>query len=332
MRIGVIGVGRIGAAHADVLKNHPDVEQVIVADADDDRAYSVAERLGVRAAGVDELYAQVDAVVIAAPTSEHAMLLIEAARRDLAAFCEKPIAPDADGALEVLREVRAAGVPVQVGFQRRFDAGYTAARAALHTGRLGDLRRVHMVTGDPEPPSAAYVPLSGGLFRDCNVHDFDALRWVTGREVVDVWATGVARGSDVFRDAGDVDEAVSVLTMDDGTLVTVHGSRYNGAGYDVRMELAGTSATWAVGLDERAALTSAESDISFPVGQPWPNFWQRFNGAYVAEINAFVEVAAGKRDSPCTVEDALEALYVANAATRSRLERRLISIDEVRAR
>lgn len=331
MRIGVIGVGRIGTSHAQVVRDHPEVEQLIVADAIAERAAQVAADLGVEASAVDELWGQVDAVVITATTSEHAPLLIEAAQRGLPAFCEKPVAPDVAGTVRVQQAVAAAGAQVQIGFQRRFDVGYAAARAALQAGELGELRRVHMLTCDPEPPAAEYIPRSGGLFRDCNVHDFDALRWVTGREVVDVWARGVARGAAVFAESGDVDEAVSVLTMDDGTLATVHGSRYNGAGYDVRMELAGTAGTSAVGLDEHAALTSAEPGVTFPDGDRWPTFWPRFADAYQAEINAFVDVASGKRESPCTVADALEAFYVAEAATRSRVEGRLVTIAEVRA-
>ena len=131
-------------------------------------------------------------------------------------------------------------MPTQIGFQRRFDAGYGAARDALRSGALGELRRVHALTGDREPPAADYIPSSGGIFRDCHVHDFDILRWVTGREVVEVYAVGANRGAAFFAEAGDVDESAAVLTLDDGTLVTLQGSRYNGGGHDVRMELAGT--------------------------------------------------------------------------------------------
>lgn len=331
MRIGVIGVGRIGSAHAQVVRDHPGVERTVVADADVARAAEVADRLGVvRADSVDALLGQVDAVVVAATTSEHAGLVSAAVGRGLPVFCEKPVATDIAETVKVRDEVRASGVPVQIGFQRRFDAGYTAAREALRAGRLGGLRRAHLLTCDPQPPPADYIPRSGGLFRDCNVHDFDVLRWVTGREVVSVWATGVTRGAAVFAESGDVDEAVAALTMDDGTLATVHGSRYNGAGYDVRMELAGTEGTWAVGLDDHSALTSAEAGTTFPAGDPWPAFWPRFAAAYAAELTAFVEVAAGSRESPCTVDDALEAFCVAEAATRSRLERREVRLDEVR--
>jgi myo-inositol 2-dehydrogenase/D-chiro-inositol 1-dehydrogenase len=330
VRVGLIGTGRIGSAHAEVVRDHPEVEQLVVADGDASRAAALADKLGVDHAPVEDTIGAVDAVVVAAATTAHAELIIAAARRGLPVFCEKPIAPDVASSVRVVAEVRATGVPTQIGFQRRFDAGYGAAREALRSGALGGLRRVHVVTGDREPPAADYIPTSGGIFRDCHVHDFDILRWVTGREVDEVYAVGANRGARFFADAGDVDESAAVLTLDDGTLVTLQGSRYNGGGHDVRMELAGTDATWVVGLDEHAPLVSAEAGVDFPGGTPWDGFWSRWTPAYVAEMNAFVELALGRRESPCTVDEALEAFYVAEAATLSRLQNRPVALAEVR--
>ena len=330
MRVALIGTGRIGTAHAQVVRDHPEVERLVVADADAGRAASLADALGVEHAPVQEALASADAVVIAAATTAHPELIVAAARRGLPVFCEKPIAADVVTSVRVVEEVRATGVPTQIGFQRRFDAGYGAAREALRSGALGELRRVHALTGDRKPPAASYIPTSGGIFRDCHVHDFDILRWVTGREVTEVYAVGANRGAAFFAEAADVDESAAVLTLDDGTLVTLQGSRYNGGGHDVRMELAGTSATWVVGLDAHAALVSAEAGVDFPDGTPWDSFWPRWTPAYVAEMNAFVELALGRRESPCTVDDAMEAFFVAEAATRSRLEHRPVLVAEVR--
>ena len=333
MRMGLVGAGRIGTSHARVVRDHDLVDELLVADADASRAEQVAADLGVQAAAsVDELLDSVDAVVVTAATAAHPELILRGARLGLPVFCEKPVAPDVDGTLRVLDEVERSGAVVQVGFQRRFDHGYAAARAALHGGALGELRRVHVVTADQAPPPAEFITTSGGMWRDCHVHDFDALRWVTGREVVEVYALGANRGADYFGACDDVDESVAVLTLDDGTLVTLQGSRYNGAGHDIRMELAGTAATMVVGLGERTPVRSAEEGVTFPDGEPWPNFWHRFLPAYVAEIEAFVELAAGKRDNPCTVAEALEAFLVAEAATRSSAEHRAVRIEEVRPR
>ena len=331
MRVGLVGVGRIGASHAEVIRDHQLVSELVLADADGSRAARVADELGVKSIdSVQALFDSVDAVVVAAATEAHPDLILRGARAGLPVFCEKPVASDIAGGAAVLREVESLGARVQIGFQRRFDRGYAAARQALGRGDLGELRRMHVMTCDQEPPHADYIPRSGGIWRDCHVHDFDMIRWVTGREVVEVFSLGANRGAEFFGAAGDVDEAAAVLTLDDGTLVTLQGSRYNGAGHDVRMELAGTRATWAVGLDDRTPLRSAEPDVDFPDGEPWPNFWQRFLPAYVAEIEAFVEYAAGRRENPCTVAEALEAFYVAEAATLSREQHRPVAVEEVR--
>ncbi|GAA2151626.1 Gfo/Idh/MocA family protein [Actinomadura napierensis] len=331
MRVGLLGAGRIGAWHARFLSGHPLVEELVIGDADARRAEALAGPLGARAADPDAvLAAGPDAVLIATPTSTHADLLVRACEAGVPAFCEKPVAPDLRTTLEVRDRVAKTGVPVHIGFQRRFDAGYAAARQAVLDGRLGDLHRVHLVTADPAPPPAEYVRSSGGIFRDCHIHDFDILRWVTGREVESVTAVGANRGDDYFAAARDVDTSAAVLVMDDGTVATMQGSRYNGAGYDVRMELSGTAGTWVVGLDERAALRSAEPGVDWPSGDAWGNFWDRFEPAYAAEIGTFLDVARGHADSPCTVDEALEALLIAEAATLSLHEERRVRPAELR--
>jgi myo-inositol 2-dehydrogenase/D-chiro-inositol 1-dehydrogenase len=331
MRIGFLGVGRIGSTHAEVVSRHPDVEELVLADVDRTRAREAAERLGGRSVDSveDMLRAGVDALVVATATDSHAPLIIAGAQAGLPVFCEKPIALNVDDSRKVVHEVAEAGVEVQMGFQRRFDHGYRTAREALRSGKLGELHRVHVVTGDQSPPHASYIPTSGGLYKDCHIHDFDILRWVTGREVAEVSAFGANRGADFFREGGDIDNAAAVLRLEDDTLVTLQGSRYNGAGHDVRMELAGTEDTYVVGLSERSPLTSAEESVTFPQGEPWPNYWVRFTPAYVAEINAFVEVVKGERPSPCTVHDGLVALYVAEAADLSLREGRRVELAEV---
>ncbi|MEV4256847.1 Gfo/Idh/MocA family oxidoreductase [Spirillospora sp. NPDC049652] len=325
MRVGLLGAGRIGGWHARLLARHPLVDELVVADADRRRAEVLAGPLGARAADPEEVFAaRPDAVVIATPTATHAELLVRACEAGIPAFCEKPVAEDLAATLAVRDRVAATGVPVQIGFQRRFDAGYAAARAALRGGRLGVLHRVHMVTADPAPPPAEYVAVSGGIFRDCQIHDFDVLRWVTGQEVESVTAVGANRGASYFAEADDVDASAVLLVLSGGTVATAHGGRYNAAGYDVRMELAGTAGTWVVGLDERAPLRSAEPGVDWPSGDSWGDFRERFEPAYATEIGTFLDVARGHAPSPCTVDDALAALLIAEAATLSRREGRTV--------
>lgn len=330
LRIGIIGVGRIGLAHARTVLAQPGVSRLVLADVDTELADRAATELGATACSIDDVFSQVDGVVIATPTSTHADLLIRSARAGVPAFCEKPVALDVAATREVLAAVEASGTPVQIGFQRRFDAGYSAARAAVKSGEIGEVRRAHMLTCDPIPPAERFVPTSGGIFKDCGIHDVDALRWVTGAEVVEVFAYGVGRGETYFDTYADCSEAAAVLTMDDGTLATLHLSRYNGAGYDVRMEIAGTTGTIAVGLDEHSALRSVETGVSFPEGDPFSWFYPRFQESYSAELAAFLAVAAREQDSPATVADALEALYVCEALALSRSQGRPVRVDEIR--
>ncbi|POX63407.1 dehydrogenase [Streptomyces sp. Ru62] len=331
MRIGVIGTGRIGTLHARTLSRHREVGSLILTDTDPARAQTLAHRLGETAApGVDEIFRWgVDAVVITTATAAHAELIGRAARSGLPVFCEKPIALDLPGTLHALAEVETAGTVLQMGFQRRFDAGYTGAREAVRAGRLGRLHTVRALTCDQAPPPAEWLPLSGGLFRDTLIHDFDVLRWVTGREVTDVYAAGSDRGPAMFREAGDVDTGAALLTLDDGTLATATATRMNGAGYDVRMELAGERDTVVVGLDDRTPLASTEPTGPPPADKPWAGFLERFGPAYEAELNAFVEVVRGERPNPCDGREALQALRIAEACERSRRERRPVALAEV---
>jgi myo-inositol 2-dehydrogenase/D-chiro-inositol 1-dehydrogenase len=328
MRIGLVGVGRIGAFHAATLKALPAVDQVVVTDADANRAELVAKDLGLEfAPDVPALLASgIDGFVIAAATSAHAELIAAGVAAGIPTFCEKPIAIDIAETERVVELVEASAVPVHIGFQRRFDAGYQAARAKIASGELGFIHHIRANTNDAFPPPHEYIPHSGGFFRDCTVHDFDIIRYVTGREVVSVYATGANRGETFFGEYGDVDAAAALLTLDDNTFVSVSGTRYNAAGHDVRMELLGSLGSVAVGLDAHTALRSAEPGVTFPDGKPHATFMDRFQPAYVAELTAFTEVVAGTREVPCTVRDALAAFRIADACEVSRHENRVVTL------
>ncbi|MFJ6749870.1 Gfo/Idh/MocA family oxidoreductase [Streptomyces sp. NPDC091266] len=334
MKIGLIGTGRIGAFHAETLQNVSGVTDIVVTDADSARAASLAGTLRVRAApSVEEMYADgLDGVVITAATSAHAQLIHQALDAGVPVFCEKPVALDVAGTVGVVERAQAGTVPVQIGFQRRFDAGYRTAREALHAGELGWLHTLRACTSDRTPPPAGYIPTSGGLFRDCSIHDFDILRWLTGREVVSVYAQGANRGASFFADGDDVDTCAALLRFDDDTLATVTATRYNGAGHDVRLEVCGSEGARFVGLDDRAPLPSAEAQLSWQrSASPYATFMERFHDAYVRELGVFADVAAGRAPSPCSPAEALEALYVAEACDRSRRTGQPVAVADVRA-
>ncbi|MQY07768.1 Gfo/Idh/MocA family protein [Actinomadura macrotermitis] len=278
---------------------------------------------------VAELFGQVDALVVAAATDAHADLVRRGVAAAIPVFCEKPLAADLDGTFHIMAAAAAdAGVPVQVGFQRRFDAGYVAAREAVASGRLGRLHTLRSCGLDPAPPPAAYVPTSGGLFRDCLIHDLDSVRYVTGRSVVQVMAVGANLGDAVFRECGDVDTGAALLVLDDGALCLLAATRYNAAGYDVRLELFGSRDSVVAGLDERTPVTPLPG--GGPAASPYTGFLDRFAAAYDAELRAFVEVAAGERPNPCPPEEALEAFYLAEACELARREGRAVDPREVR--
>jgi myo-inositol 2-dehydrogenase/D-chiro-inositol 1-dehydrogenase len=218
MRLGLLGLGRIGEFHADTLASLPMVDSLVVADIIPSLTKKVAERVRAEPAASPDalLKSGLDGVVIAASTDAHPELIVAAIDAGLPVFCEKPLARTIAEGVEVLQRVQASDVPVQIGYQRRFDAAYQAAHDAVAHGELGWLHTVRSTTLDPAPPTPEYVAASGGIFRDCGVHDFDIIRWVTGREVVEVYATGSNRGAEFFAAAGDVDTAAAVLTLDDG--------------------------------------------------------------------------------------------------------------------
>ncbi|WP_353951759.1 Gfo/Idh/MocA family oxidoreductase [Knoellia sp. S7-12] len=319
MRIGLAGTGRIGAFHAKTLSSLDGVDDLVLADLNADHAAEVAHGLGVRsAATLDELLgSDLDGFVITAGTAAHADLIEAAVERGIPTFCEKPVALDLGRTLELAQLEARSGVPVHIGFQRRFDAGYRRVKDAVTDGEIGFVHTVRAATMDQAPPHAAYLPTSGGLFRDCSVHDFDIIRFVTGHEVRTVFAVGANKGEKFFTEAGDVDSAAATLVLDDDTLVAVTATRYNGAGHDVRMEVHGSKGTLGVGHDTSLAITSAEEGIDWPPGPRHWSFMERFLPAYVAELEAFVDVARGSSPSPCTVADALEAFRTAEACARS---------------
>ncbi|HEY8628978.1 MAG TPA: Gfo/Idh/MocA family oxidoreductase, partial [Gaiellaceae bacterium] len=291
----------------------------------------VASELGVGAAETPEALvdAGIDALVIATATPGHAALLRLAAQAGLPAFCEKPVALDLQTMDGVREEVARAGILVQVGFQRRFDAGYRAAREAVATGGVGRILAMRAATHDPVPPPAEYIAASGGIFCDLHIHDFDAVRFVSGEEITQVYADGAGLDAPWVGELDDVDVAAAILHLSGGGLVIVSGTRRDPLGYDVRLEVFGTGDSIVVGQDARSPIRSVEPDAEPQRGSAYRDFWDRFEPAYRNEVAAFVETVRTGAPSPCSLEEARSALAIALAAELSRAERRPVSIDEV---
>lgn len=330
-RLGLLGAGRIGAMHARIAA--PRSSHLVVADAVTERARTVADSLGAETRSPQELLNSDDleGILIATPTDKHCEHIIEAVKLGIPIFCEKPVALDIASTIKANQAAQLAGVPVHIGFQRHFDTAYSSARSRLADGTIGDLRRIHMHTLDQAPAQREFLAASGGIYTDCLIHDFDALRWVTGLEVEEVFVYGSDLGIADFADFGDVCETVVVMKLQGDVLATAHSSRFNGHGYDVRMELHGTLATDVVGMDEHLPVHSLEPGISYPGGQPWVDFIARFQECYERELDAFIKVIAGTGEVPATIDDAVASLEIAEACKLSYSEHRPVRIDEIRA-
>jgi myo-inositol 2-dehydrogenase/D-chiro-inositol 1-dehydrogenase len=334
--LGVIGLGRIGAFHTETLSGLEGLDGLVVTDERTDVAAAVAAKHGVKAVDtVEELLSSgVDGVVIAAATPAHAALTLAAVERGIPTFCEKPIAATAAESARVAKVIARSGVPVQVGYQRRFDAAFAAAKRAVDDGALGTLHTVRSTTMDPAPPPMEYIAGSGGIFRDCAVHDFDVLNWITGQRAVEVYATGTVQGDPRFAEYSDVDTAAVLVTFDGGVLGIVSAARYNARGYDCRLEVHGFDDSVVAGWDHGVPVRNMDPRFSsaddFPAGPAHHFFMDRFTDAFRAELAAFVQVAKGGAIPGATVADAVEVAWLAEAATESLRRHAPVRIEEVR--
>jgi myo-inositol 2-dehydrogenase/D-chiro-inositol 1-dehydrogenase len=247
----------------------------------------------------------------------------------VACLCEKPLTLDLAGSRRLRELVTGSPARVQVGFQRRFDPDVRRLWRAVRQGDVGTVRRLHLTSADRDSPPPEFRGGSGGIFRDLLIHDFDLAQWLTGAKVAQVWAIGSAAGDPAWERSGDVHNAACLLALTDGTIATVQGSRDNGGGHDVRVEVAGSAATLAAGADSRAAWRSVTPGVSFPDGEPWEGFLDRFAAAYQHELDAFVGLAIDGGQPQCGVAEAFDALAIAEAADRSRRQQRTVSLEEV---
>jgi len=332
VRVGVIGTGRIGRMHADLLARRvTGAALAVVQDVVEDAAREVGDELGAPVAPTveDVLGAgEVDAVAICSPTATHADLIVEAARAGKAIFCEKPVSLDLAEVDRALAAVEDAGVPFQIGFNRRFDPAHAAVAAAVADGTIGEPQLARISSRDPAPPPMSYVRGSGGIFLDMTIHDFDMARFVTGSEVVEVYARGAVRIAPGFEEAGDVDTAVVTLVHHSGCLTTIDNSRQAVYGFDQRVEVFGSE---GMAASENPLAHSAVIRTQDGMRAPTlPYFFlERYIPSYVREWEAFVAAVASGRTPPVTGVDARAPLVIGLAAARSLREGRPVRVDEV---
>lgn len=330
MRIGVLGVGRLGATHAATVRALPGTTEVRIYDADAGRAREVAALLGARvAATVDEALINVDAALIVTPTDTHAPLIRRCLDAGIPTFCEKPIAIGIAETKAIVEHAARTEGRLQIGFQRRFDDGYRRARDAIQSGSLGTIYSFVMVSCDRMPPPDAYIATSGGQFKDQFIHDFDITRWLLADEVEEIVAMGSTCGFPTYEAMRDVGTSAVLLRMRGGAIGLATALRHNEAGYDIHVEIHGGKDTIAIGIDPRTPWRSVEADAPRFASPPYPSFQVRFADAYRAELAHFLRFAKGEAENACTAADALEALRIAEAAGRSWRERRAVRLEEI---
>jgi len=333
LNVGVIGLGRLGRVYAaDLAQRVPKARLAAVADRQADLAESFA-----RDYGVPKWYQThedllddkaIDAVAVITSTSTHREVVIDAARRGKAIFCEKPIALSLAEAGQMLQTVAATGVFFQMGFQRRFDSGYVAAKEKIEAGAIGTPVLLISTSRDPYPPPVEFCDpkVSGGLIADMGIHDFDVARMFMG-EVRSVYAVGGALAYPELKAVGDIDNAIINLVFENGTLGVVELSRNAVFGYDIRAEIWGTKGSVQIGyFRQTPILVMTGQGITHDVV---PHFMQRFERAYLAQIQDFVDNVLEGRAPRVTGADAVAALRVSLAATKSYQENRPVQVSEI---
>jgi len=336
MRIGIVGAGIIGRAHAGRLAGFDEVDEILVADAFGAAAAKLAAQTRkCTEVAPEDILGAVDGLVVTTNTAAHAEWIHHALDEGVPVFSEKPVAIDVATTREVVSHCEAKpGIPVQIGFQRRFDGGYRRARELHRRGAFGFVHTLRATTMDELPPPEQYIRAqkSGGLFKDNSVHDFDIISWILGVRATKVFAVGTNKGESFFRESGDVDTSCALVTYEDDTVATVSASRNSGAGHDVRLEIFGSLSGGVVGLDDRLPLRTLEEKVTWIQREPYHTYNQRFDPAYRAELRYFVtSVVPGLAKSPCPPADALEALYVAEACRVSAARGQAVDLDEIRS-
>ncbi len=316
--IALLGAGRIGKVHAVNIHQHPATTIRYVVDPYEQGAKELAEQVGASVATPDEVFKDesIDAVVICSATSTHADFIEQALLAGKAVFCEKPIDLSIERVNAVLEKTRDCDAPLLVGFNRRFDPAVSTMQARVRAGDIGDVELVTVISKDPEPPPMEYVKVSGGMFRDMTVHDFDMARFMLAEEPVSVTATGSALTSKALADEGDIDTAVVTLQCASGKIAVITNSRRASFGYDQRVEVHGSLGTLRTEnvpvstlVLERAEGVRREAPVHF--------FIERYMEAYRHEWQHFVDVLDGTCEPSCSGSDGQRALLLAEAAIES---------------
>ncbi|MEP3208079.1 MAG: inositol 2-dehydrogenase [Maribacter sp.] len=329
IKIGIIGMGRIGKIHLQNLCTKIEGVEVTTVANPSKVGQDYATRFGVQnvSNNAEIIFdnPEIDAILICSPSDTHADYAIRAALAGKAIFCEKPIDMSLERAKEVVLKVKACDVPMMVAFNRRFDPDFNKVKIAVSEGKIGTVQSLHIISRDPEPPSIAYIKQSGGLFKDMTIHDLDMARFIMGCEVTEVYATGSCMIDPAIAEAGDIDTATLVLHFENGATAVIENSRKAAYGYDQRLEVFGSKGMLQINNPLMTNVTSANeygshSDVNL-------NFFiDRYATSYLLEMQDFVEALGHRKSMPVHGEDGIKAIVLAEAAYASFREKRPIKI------
>lgn len=333
VRLGLIGAGRIGRLHAEHLRLRiPEAELLMVTDVDEPAAIACAERYQIPGSGADYRRIlerpDIDAVVICSSTDTHTRIIQDAAAAGKDVFCEKPIDTDLGRIDRALEAVRRAGILLQVGFNRRFDANFRRVRQAVKQGEIGTPHQLHIVSRDPAPPPIEYVRKSGGLFMDMTIHDFDMARFLIDAEVMEVYACGAVRVDPAIGEAGDLDTAVVILKFANGVVGMIENCRQAVYGYDQRVEVFGAGGSIRIDNNyPNTALLSGKDRVHRDL--PLHFFMDRYTESYLEELRAFLAAVRADGPSPVSGEAGRAPVVMALAARRSWEQNRPVRLEEI---
>jgi myo-inositol 2-dehydrogenase/D-chiro-inositol 1-dehydrogenase len=318
LKVGLLGAGRIGHVHAKAIAGHSASALIAVSDVNTDAAAKLAAQYGADARSTEAILADasIDAVLIATSTDTHSTLIEAATAAGKAVLCEKPVDLSLERAIQCRKVAGAHGKPIMIGFNRRFDPNFAALKAAADKGEIGKTELLSVTSFDPAPPPVSYIKVSGGLFRDMMIHDFDMAMWVMGAVPDRVTAVGTSIVDPAIGAAGDVDTAVVTLHFADGRIAVIKNSRRAVYGYDQRVELLGSEGLLqAQNMLENTVVKSTVAGVTG--AKPTYFFLERYMPAYEAEWDAFVQAITKGAALPVTLQDGINALALAEAATQS---------------
>jgi len=332
--LGIIGAGRIGRVHAkSVRMNLPNARIKIVADAylnDDIRSWATAEGIDTITKNPDEIFSdpEIDAVLICSSTNTHTEFIRKAAHSGKHIFCEKPIDLDLKAIIATMEIVENAKIKFQIGFNRRYDHNFARIREAVAAGTIGDPQILKITSRDPSPPSMDYIRVSGGIFLDQMIHDFDMARFLMGCEVTSLFASGAVLIDEAIGKAGDVDTAIVLLNFENGALGVIDNSRKAVYGYDQRAEVFGSGGCCRAENDTPTRVV-LETDKGIQTDKPFYFFLERYFETYGAEMKHFIDCIVHDQTTTSGVNDAIMPVVMGLAAKKSLSENRVVQLKEV---